>query len=83
VRYAYSYAMRKVPDRVRAVAPQHATYWHDLGLPRYEGGPFSDRSGGLITFEADSLAAADGLAAADPFRTEDLIEDFWLHEWLA
>jgi hypothetical protein len=38
-RFAYSCVMRDEPDRVRAVAPLHAAYWHDLELPGYLGGP--------------------------------------------
>jgi imidazolonepropionase-like amidohydrolase len=34
------------------------------------GGPFADRSGGLITFDADSLEQAAGIIAADPFVQE-------------
>jgi hypothetical protein len=47
MRFLYFYLMRDAPDRVRAVAPEHAAYWRELGLPDYLGGPFVDRSGGL------------------------------------
>lgn len=43
-RFAYAYVMKDEPDRIRAVAPLHAAYWHDLELPGYLGGPFGDRS---------------------------------------
>ena len=69
---AYVYWMKDLPDRIRTVAPEHATYWHDLELPGYVGGPSADRSGGLITFEADSSEAAEGFIAADPFVREEL-----------
>jgi hypothetical protein len=59
MRIAYFYRMTGDPDRVRTMAPQHAEYWRDLGLSGYVGGPFADRSGGLITFEAGSLEAAE------------------------
>jgi hypothetical protein len=48
-------------DRVGEVAPRHAAYWHRLAPPAYLGGPFADRSGGLITFEADTPARAEQL----------------------
>jgi hypothetical protein len=38
------------------------------------GGPFADRSGGLITFDADSLEQAAGIIAADPFVQEERVE---------
>lgn len=33
----------------------------------YLGGPFADRSGGLITFEASSRERAERMTAHDPF----------------
>ena len=64
MRFVHVYAMKPEPDRVRAVAPRHAAYWHGLGLGGYLGGPFDDRSGGLISFEADSREEAEGLIAS-------------------
>lgn len=72
MKIAYFYWM-KDDDRVRTVAPEHAAYWRALELPGYEGGPFAGRSGGLITFEADSVEAAEGVIAADPFVREGLL----------
>lgn len=83
MRFLYFYLMKETPERVRASAPAHAAYWQQLGLGNYAGGPFADRSGGLITFDADSFGRADQLTANDPFRREDLIERYWLKEWLA
>jgi uncharacterized protein YciI len=82
MRFLYFYLMRGVPDRVRATAPKHAAYWRELHLNDYLGGPFADRSGGLITFEAESGAAAEALVANDPFLREDLLERHWVKEWL-
>jgi uncharacterized protein YciI len=45
------------------------------------GGPFADRTGGLISFEASSLPEATALIEQDPFVREDLIEQRWLKEW--
>jgi hypothetical protein len=39
----------------------------DLGLPNYLGWPYADKSGSLITFEADSLETAMRIIAPDPF----------------
>ena len=82
MRIAYFYWMKDDPDRVRTVAPEHAAYWRDLGLPGYLGGPLADRSGGLITFEADSLQSAQRLVAADPFVREELLEGSVVKQWL-
>jgi hypothetical protein len=44
MRVAYFYFMKPEPERVRAAAPDHASYW-ELALNDYRGGPFADRSG--------------------------------------
>lgn len=82
MRVLYFYWMKDDPDRVGAVAPQHASYWRELRLPEYLGGPFADRSGGLITFEADSLEQAGGFVAADPFVREELVESSVVKQWM-
>jgi uncharacterized protein YciI len=82
MRFLYFYLMRDVADRVRTVAPEHAAYWRELGLRDYLGGPFVDRSGGLITFEVVSADEAERLVADDPFVRKDLLERRWLKEWM-
>ncbi|HEX5671994.1 MAG TPA: YciI family protein [Acidimicrobiia bacterium] len=81
MRFLYFYLMGDQPDAVRAAAPEHAGYWRGMGLANYLGGPFADRSGGLITFDAASLAEAERLVADDPFVQRGLIEQSWLKEW--
>ena len=82
MRFLYLYVMKEAPDRVRSVAPEHVTYWQGLKLPDYLGGPFADRSGGLITFETDSVSEAERLVGNDPFLRADLLERFWAKEWM-
>ena len=82
MRFLYFYLMRAAPDRVRIVAPEHAAYWRKLGQRDYLGGPFADRSGRLITFQAGSVTEAERLVAHDPFVREDLIERRWVKEWI-
>jgi uncharacterized protein YciI len=83
MRFLYFYLMRDgAAERTRTVAPRHATYWHELSLPDYLGGPFADRTGGLITFECASVTEAERLVAADPFVVGDLLERRWLREWM-
>jgi uncharacterized protein YciI len=81
MRFSYVYVMKDDPERVRAVVAEHASYWRELALPGYEGGPFADRSGGLITFEHDSEPEAQQLAADDPFRREQLVDSHSLKVW--
>jgi uncharacterized protein YciI len=80
-RYVYVYSMADDPARVRSVAPHHAAYWHALNLAEYRGGPFADRSGGLITFLADGLGQAEASVAGDPFVCEGLLERYTVNEW--
>jgi hypothetical protein len=63
------------------VAHQHVRYWHELDLPGYMGGPFADRTGGSISFEASSELEAQRLVGSDPFVQENLLSQSWLKEW--
>jgi uncharacterized protein YciI len=78
---AYFYLMRQEPERIRTVAPHHASYWQGLALRDYRGGPFADRSGGLILFDSDSAQEAEELVSRDPFVHERLVERRWVKEW--
>jgi uncharacterized protein YciI len=81
-RFLYFYLMRNMPEAIRQVVPQHVQYWQSRDLPNYMGGPFVDRSGGLITFATDSQDEAQRVIADDPFVREQLIEQSWIKEWL-
>jgi uncharacterized protein YciI len=78
--WAYVYFMKDEAARVREVAPHHAQYWSETGLVE-RGGPFSDRSGGLIIFEAADEGAAGQMVADDPFQRAALLEQWWLKAW--
>ncbi|MGZ4316418.1 MAG: YciI family protein [Gaiellaceae bacterium] len=80
-RFAYVYFMKDDPDRVRATVPTHISHWQTLRLDRYLGGPFEDRSGGLITFESDDEEQAQSAVDADPFVRDGLLEAYWLKRW--
>jgi uncharacterized protein YciI len=82
MRFAFFYFMKPEPDRVRAIAPRHAAYWTQLAVADYCGGPFADKTGGLISFDADSPAYAEELVSHDPFVTERLLEQHWVKEWI-
>ena len=62
--------------------PAHVQYWQTAGLDGYTGGPFSDRTGGLITFSASNLEEATQIIQRDPFVQEGLIDQNWIKEWL-
>ena len=82
-RFLYFYLMRNRPDAIPQLVPAHVQYWHSRDLPGYMGGPFVDRSGGLITFAAASLDDTQQIIADDPFVREQLIEQSWIKEWLS
>jgi len=79
-RFAYFYLMKNDPERVRLLASRHVSHWQRLGFAHYLGGPFEDRTGGLITFESDD-AAAQQAVREDPFMNENLLEAHWLKPW--
>ncbi len=74
--------MKKESDKVQSVVPLHVEYWRQRNLKGYMGGPFADRSGGLITFEAESIEEATRIIVNDPFVSEDLLEDKWIKQWM-
>ena len=80
-RFLFVYFMKDDRGRVAQVAPQHVRYWHELDLPGYMGGPFADRTGGSISFEASSELEAQRLVGSDPFVQENLLSQSWLKEW--
>ena len=81
-RFVYFYFMKNEPDKIRQVAPAHVDYWRSAGLPGYMGGPFADRTGGLISFEAASLEDAAEMVKKDPFTGNNLIGEWWVKEWI-
>lgn len=80
--YVYYYFMDGKPDTIRQVVPEHIEYWKSLNLNRYQGGPFADRSGGMIVFEAESKDKASKAATGDPFVVHGLIGKSWLKPWI-
>jgi uncharacterized protein YciI len=48
----------------------------------YLGGPFADRSGGLIIFEAKDINDANNIINNDPFTMNDVLESRWIKEWM-
>ena len=81
-RFVYFYIMKKEPEKIQSVVPLHVEYWRQGDLKGYTGGPFADRSGGLITFEAERIEEATGIVMNDPFVSEDLLDDKWVKEWM-
>jgi uncharacterized protein YciI len=82
-RFAFAYFMKDRASRIREIAPYHIEYWREITHARCVAGPFADRSGGLVTFEASSLEEAAALVAQDPFSVHTLLAHWWVKEWAA
>jgi uncharacterized protein YciI len=81
-RFVYFYLMKEEPDRIGAAVPSHVEFWQGSGLPGYTGGPFADKSGGLVMFEASTLEEATAIANRDPFVVQDVVDSRWVKEWM-
>lgn len=80
--FVYFYFNRFDPEKIRQVVPAHVQYWKSANLADYSGGPFGDRTGGLITFSASSMEEAAEIIHLDPFVLEDLVSEKWIKEWV-
>ena len=69
-------------NKIKEIAKSHSAYWHSINPDAYKGGPFSDRSGGLITFKSQSYNEAKKLIDKDPFNLCHLLKKKWLKEWV-
>lgn len=79
--YAYFYLMHTDGEAVAEAAPEHVAHWRGLGLDDYVGGPFEDRTGGLIMFRATGSSQAEQAVATDPFVRRGLVQTSWLKRW--
>lgn len=82
-RFIFFYTMTDEAERIRAIVPAHVAYWRDSGVEDYRGGPFADRSGGLVTFTAAGAPEAGAIIEGDPFLEAGVVRDRWIKEWLA
>lgn len=80
--FAFCYFMKFEPARLKTLIPEQIKYWEEHARSNFTGGPFQDRSGGMLTFSAPNLAAAEEICKADPFVKSGLVEEYWVKEWL-
>ena len=69
-------------EQVMDIIPVHREYWQKVNAPDYYGGPFGDRSGGMIHFSAPDLENALAICEMDPFVTAGILEQQWVREWV-
>lgn len=70
-------------DAIAEVRPAHREY---LGKLQEQGqlaasGPFTDDSGALIIYEAESEAEAVEMLEADPFRRAGVFQSYTMKPW--
>ena len=80
--FVFFYTMREDAPEIRDAVPAHVAYWKGASLEGYRGGPFADRSGGLITFRAVDLEEASAIVERDPFVRRGLLRERSTKEWL-
>lgn len=70
-------------DRIAEVRPTHREYLKSLldSGRLHESGPFTDDSGALIIYNAETEAEAKEMLANDPFSTNGVIVDATVKEW--
>lgn len=81
-KFVYFYFMKNMPEKIGEVVPLHIAYWKKQNLENYSGGPFADRTGGLIMFESSGIEKAIELTENDPFVEQDVIDSKWVKEWI-
>ncbi len=81
----YAAIIEYSPDKakIQAVRPAHRQY---LAMLRERGqlaisGPFTDDSGALIVYEADSAEHAEKLLQGDPFHQNGIFLRYVLRPW--
>jgi uncharacterized protein YciI len=70
-------------DKVAELRPKHREYMTELISEGklVAGGPFTDESGALFIYEAQSLEAAEAIVAADPYLTGGAFASYELRPW--
>jgi uncharacterized protein YciI len=70
------------PEKNQEYRPQHLAYLDSLAKEGkiFAKGPFTDGSGGMVIYIADSLEEAKQMAEKDPYVTYG-VRRLELHEW--
>ena len=81
-RYIFFYLLKDKPNKIQDTFMDHINYWMNSGVEEFAGGPFADRTGGLITFVTSSLEEASKVIMQDPFIKIKVIDKKWIKEWV-
>ncbi len=66
--------------RVRPAHREHLTTQFEAGK-LYHAGPYTDDTGGMAIYSAESEAEVRSILAKDPFTTERIITEVTVKEW--
>jgi uncharacterized protein len=69
--------------KVSELRPKHRAYMAELIAEDklVAGGPFTDGSGALFIYDADSVEAAEAIVAVDPYQTGGAFASYELKPW--
>lgn len=82
-KFVFFYLMNDSTNEIKLIAPKHSLYWKSRNLDSYEGGPFSDFSGGCIKFSAETPEIAREIIMNDPFMINSCLKEYWIKEWMS
>ena len=70
-------------DKVAELRPKHREYMSELISEGklVAGGPFTDGSGALFIYDAESVEAAKAIVAVDPYATGGAFASYELRPW--
>ena len=80
--FVFCYFMDFEPARLKTLIPAQIEYWQKNAPANLTGGPFKDRSGGMLSFSATDLDTAMEICKGDPFVKDGLVKEYWVREWL-
>jgi uncharacterized protein YciI len=80
--FVFCYFMNFDPAELKTLIPEQIEYCQHYAPENFIGGPFKDRSGGMLSFSAPDLDAATAICENDPFVKKGLVNQYWVKEWL-
>lgn len=71
------------PETIKTIRPVHREYLTGLkaGGKLFASGPFTDDSGALIIYEAESETEARSLLESDPFHKAGVFAEWQMYPW--
>ena len=80
--YIFMYFLVDDVEKIKSTIGPHVNYWRNQEFDDYRGGPFTDKTGGLIIYSSNSYEEANEIINNDPFIKEGTLKEYWLKEWI-